>query len=409
MNNKLFLRNKQHINLGTIGHVDHGKTTLTTAISYLLNIQGLSKKYNYSDIDSAPEEKIRGITINTTHIEYETFTKHCAHIDCPGHAVYIKNMIIGATQMDIAILVISIIDGIMPQTYEHLLLIKQIGIKDIIIFLNKEDLCDDIELIDFIKLEINELLIKYNFDLNYIKILTGSALNVINIIQKNKNYELIKSNIWIQKLIYLINEIDNIKISTRKINDDFLMPIEDIFSITGRGTVVTGKIEQGCINLNEEIEILKFEKSSIITTVIGLELSKKQLNQAQSGDNVGILLRNIQKKEIKRGMILSKPNKLKVSKFFISETYILTQEEGGRHKPFGIGYKPQFFIRTVDVTGEIKNIYSNNINQKIAIPGDKLTLYIELKHYIVLTLNMKFSIREGGKTIGAGIITNIIN
>ncbi|CRG98243.1 elongation factor Tu, putative (apicoplast) [Plasmodium gallinaceum] len=409
MNNKLFLRNKQHINLGTIGHVDHGKTTLTTAISYLLNIQGLSKKYNYSDIDSAPEEKIRGITINTTHIEYETFTKHCAHIDCPGHADYIKNMIIGATQMDIAILVISIIDGIMPQTYEHLLLIKQIGIKDIIIFLNKEDLCDDIELIDFIKLEINELLIKYNFDLNYIKILTGSALNVINIIQKNKNYELIKSNIWIQKLINLINEIDNIKISTRKINDDFLMPIEDIFSITGRGTVVTGKIEQGCINLNEEIEILKFEKSSIITTVIGLEMFKKQLNQAQSGDNVGILLRNIQKKEIKRGMILSKPNKLKVSKFFISETYILTQEEGGRHKPFGIGYKPQFFIRTVDVTGEIKNIYSNNINQKIAIPGDKLTLYIELKHYIVLTLNMKFSIREGGKTIGAGIITNIIN
>lgn len=410
MNNKLFLRNKQHINLGTIGHVDHGKTTLTTAISYLLNLQGLSKKYNYSDIDSAPEEKIRGITINTTHIEYETLTKHCAHIDCPGHSDYIKNMIIGATQMDIAILVISIIDGIMPQTYEHLLLIKQIGIKNIIIFLNKEDLCDDVELIDFIKLEVNELLIKYNFDLNYIHILTGSALNVINIIQKNKDYELIKSNIWIQKLNNLIQIIDNIIIPTRKINDYFLMSIEDVFSITGRGTVVTGKIEQGCINLNDEIEILKFEKSSPnLTTVIGLEMFKKQLTQAQSGDNVGILLRNIQKKDIKRGMILATPNKLKVYKSFIAETYILTKEEGGRHKPFNIGYKPQFFIRTVDVTGEIKNIYLNEKVQKVAIPGDKITLHIELKHYIVLTLNMKFSIREGGKTIGAGIITEIKN
>nr|QUL61514.1 elongation factor Tu [Haemoproteus columbae] len=409
MNNKLFIRNKQHINIGTIGHVDHGKTTLTTAISYLLNIQGLSKKYNYNDIDSSPEEKIRGITINTTHIEYETMTKHCAHIDCPGHSDYIKNMIIGATQMDIAILVISIIDGIMPQTYEHLLLIKQIGIKDIIIFLNKEDLCDDIELIDFIKLEINELLNKYNFDLKYIHILTGSALNVINIIQKNKNFDQIKSNIWIKKLIELINIIDNIKIEIKKIDDYFLMPIEDVFSITGRGIVVTGKIEQGIININEEVEILKFEKSSIITTVIGLEMFKKQLYQAQSGDNVGILLRNIQKNELKRGMILSKPNKLKVYKNFIAEVYILTKEEGGRHKPFFKGYKPQFFIYTLDVTGEIINIYSNNIIQKMVMPGDKVTLNIELKHYVVLIKNMKFSIREGGKTIGAGIIVDIIN
>nr|AFN82335.1 Elongation factor Tu, apicoplast [Plasmodium cynomolgi]BBB58059.1 translation elongation factor Tu [Plasmodium cynomolgi] len=409
MNNKLFIRNKQHINLGTIGHVDHGKTTLTTAISYLLNLQGLSKKYNYSDIDSAPEEKIRGITINTTHIEYETITKHCAHIDCPGHSDYIKNMIIGATQMDIAILVISIIDGIMLQTYEHLLLIKQIGIKNIIIFLNKEDLCSDIELIDFIKLEIHELLVKYNFNLNNIHILTGSALNVINIIQKNKNYELIKSNIWIQKLNDLISIIDNIKINRDKLNDNFLMSIEDVFSITGRGTVVTGKIDQGYINLNEEVEILKFEKSSIFTTVIGLEMFKKQLIQAQSGDNVGILLRNVQKNEIKRGMILSTPNKLKVYKSFIAETYILTKEEGGRHKPFNVGYKPQFFIHTVDVTGEIKNIYLNNNIQKIGMPGDKLTLHIELKHYIVLILNLKFSIREGGKTIGAGIIIDIID
>ncbi|VVF13549.1 elongation factor Tu, putative (apicoplast) [Hepatocystis sp. ex Piliocolobus tephrosceles] len=409
MNNKLFIRNKQHINLGTIGHVDHGKTTLTTAISYLLNLKGLSKKYNYSDIDSAPEEKIRGITINTTHIEYETLTKHCAHIDCPGHSDYIKNMIIGATQMDIAILVISIIDGIMPQTYEHLLLIKQIGIKNIIIFLNKEDLCDDIELIDFIKLEVNELLSKYNFDLNNVKILTGSALNVINIIQKNKNYDLIKSDVWVQKLDSLIDIIDKFEIPIRKLNDDFFMSIEDVFSITGRGTVVTGKIDQGYININDEVEILKFEKSSIITTVIGLEMFKKQLIQAQSGDNVGVLLRNVQKKDIKRGMILSKPNKLKVYKSFISETYILTKEEGGRHKPFNVGYKPQFFIHTVDVTGEIINISLNNINQKIAMPGDKVTLHIELKHYIVLMLNMKFSIREGGKTIGAGIITNIIN
>nr|BAL70638.1 translation elongation factor Tu [Plasmodium coatneyi] len=409
MNNKLFIRNKQHINLGTIGHVDHGKTTLTTAISYLLNLQGLSKKYNYSDIDSAPEEKIRGITNNTTHIEYETITKHCAHIDCPGHSDYIKNMIIGATQMDIAILVISIIDGIMPQTYEHLLLIKQIGIKNIIIFLNKEDLCNDIELIDFIKLEIHELLVKYNFNLDNIHILVGSALNVINIIQKNKNYELIKSNIWIQKLNNLINIIDSIQINRDKLNEDFLMSIEDVFSITGRGTVVTGKIDQGHINLNEEVEILKFEKSSIFTTVIGLEMFKKQLIQAQSGDNVGILLRNIQKNEIKRGMILSTPNKLKVYKSFIAETYILTKEEGGRHKPFSIGYKPQFFIHTVDVTGEIKNIYLNNNIKKIGMPGDKLTLYIELKHYIVLILNQKFSIREGGKTIGAGIIIDIID
>ncbi|CAD2107692.1 elongation factor Tu, putative (apicoplast) [Plasmodium vinckei brucechwatti] len=409
MNNKLFIRNKQHINLGTIGHVDHGKTTLTTAISYLLNLQGLSKRYSYSDIDSSPEEKIRGITINTTHIEYETFTKHCAHIDCPGHSDYIKNMIIGATQMDIAILVISIIDGIMPQTYEHLLLIKQIGIKNLIIFLNKEDLCNDEELIDFIKLEINELLTKYNFDLNNIHILTGSALNVIDIIQKNKNYETIKSNIWVQKLNNLINIIDSIQIPIRNINDYFFMSIEDVFSITGRGTVVTGKIEQGCININNEVELLKFEKSSILTTVIGLEMFKKQLIQAQSGDNVGVLLRNVQKKDIKRGMILATPNKLKVYKLFTAEVYILTKDEGGRHKPFNIGYKPQFFIYTVDVTGEIKDICLNNISQKVAIPGDKLTLTIELKHYIVLTLNMKFSIREGGKTIGAGIITNIIN
>nr|AAZ78318.1 elongation factor Tu A [Plasmodium vivax] len=409
MNNKLFLRNKQRINLGTIGHVDHGKTTFSSPISYLLNLQGLSKKYNYSDIDSAPEEKIRGITINTTHIEYETITKHCAHIDCPGHSDYIKNMIIGATQMDIAILVISIIDGIMPQTYEHLLLIKQIGIKNVIIFLNKEDLCSDIELIDFIKLEIHELLVKYNFNLNNIHILAGSALNVVNIIQKNRNYELIKSNIGIQKLNELMEIIGNIIITSRIIGGYFLRAIEDVFSITGRGTVLKRPIEQGYINLNEEVEILKFEKSSIFTTVIGLEMFKKQLIQAQSGDNVGILLRNIQKNEIKRGMILSTPNKLKVYKSFIAETYILTKEEGGRHKPFNIGYKPQFFIHTVDVTGEIKNIYLNNNNQKIGIPGDKLTLHIELKHYIVLTLNMKFSIREGGKTIGARIITETKN
>nr|ABG21401.1 elongation factor Tu [Plasmodium vivax] len=409
MNNKIFLRNTHRINLGTIGHVDHGNTPYSSAISYLLNFQGLSKKYNYSDIDSAPEEKIRGITINTTHIEYETITKHCAHIDCPGHSDYIKNMIIGATQMDIAILVISIIDGIMPQTYEHLLLIKQIGIKNVIIFLNKEDLCSDIELIDFIKLEIHELLVKYNFNLNNTHILAGSALNVVNIIQKNRNYELIKSNIWIQKLNDLMDIIDNIKRNSRINEWYFLSAIEDVFSITGRGTVLKRPIEQGYINLNEEVEILKFEKSSIFTPVIGLEMFKKQLIQAQSGDNVGILLRNIQKNEIKRGMILSTPNKLKVYKSFIAETYILTKEEGGRHKPFNMGYKPPFFIPTVDVTGEIKNIYLNYNNQKIGIPGDKLTLHIELKHYIVLTLNMKFSIREGGKTIGARIITETKN
>nr|YP_008757402.1 elongation factor Tu [Leucocytozoon caulleryi]BAN94682.1 elongation factor Tu [Leucocytozoon caulleryi] len=409
MNNNLFIRNKQHINIGTIGHVDHGKTTLTTAISYLLNLQGLSKKYNYNDIDSSPEEKIRGITINATHIEYETINKHCAHIDCPGHADYIKNMIVGAAQMDVAILVISIIDGIMPQTYEHLLLIKQIGIENIIIFLNKEDLCDDIELIEFIKLEIYELLNKYNFNLNCIHILTGSALNVINIIQKEKDFNKIKSNIWIQKLNNLINIINDIKISPRKIKEDFFMPIEDIFSIIGRGTVVTGKVEQGCININDEVEILKFDKTSILTTIIGLEMFKKQLHQAQSGDNIGVLLRNIQKKDIKRGMILAKPNKFKVYKNFVAETYILTKEEGGRHKPFSIGYKPQFYLNTVDVTGLIKNIYFNDVIQKVAIPGDKITLYIELNHYIVLIPNMKFSIREGGKTIGAGIITKILN
>nr|AXX76198.1 elongation factor Tu [Babesia duncani] len=404
-----FIKIKPHINIGTIGHIDHGKTTLTSAITKILKAKGLIKKaYSYEDIDSAPEEKNRGITINTAHIEYETNLRHYAHIDCPGHADYIKNMIIGTAQMDGAILVISLIDGPMPQTKEHLLLAKQIGIKNLIIFLNKEDKITDSELVNFVEDETIELLEKYKFEKNSFCISSGSALKVLEILKENNKIDF--DNIWIKKILHLIDNIDtNIPTPNRDLKKSFLMSVEDSFSITGRGTVVTGKIEKGTIKIGDKIEILSYNKSKI-TSIADIEMFNKTLNQAEAGDNIGLLLRNIQKTDIKRGYIIAEPNSIKLYSKFKANLYILTKNEGGRHKPFTKGYKPQFFIRTIDITGEIISIYSvlDNSSTDIVMPGDNILADILLNKSIALEKEIKFAIREGGKTIGAGIIVDLL-
>lgn len=405
-----FLRKKPHINIGTIGHIDHGKTTLTAAITSILKAQGTAKKaYAYEDIDSTKEEKTRGITINTTHVEYESQSRHYAHIDCPGHADYIKNMITGTTQMDGAILVVSAVDGPMPQTVEHLLLAKQIGITKLIVFLNKEDQIEDKELIDFVEFEIKTLLDKYKFDSSTTPIISGSALKALEDIKTHSKNP--TKSIWVTKILKLITTIDSyIPEPIKNIDKPFLMSIENSFSITGRGTVATGKVERGTVKPGDQIELLS-SGTTKQTSVTGVEMFNKTLQQGEPGDNIGILLRGIAKTDLKRGDILSKPKTLKFYNIFKANLYVLTKDEGGRHKPFTTGYKPQFFIRTLNVTGEIILItsVSNNTKLELVMPGDNVHVNISLDKQAALETETKFAVREGGKTIGAGIIIDLIN
>ena len=402
MAKQIFKKNKPHLNIGTIGHVDHGKTTLTAALTYYLAKLNNTKAKSYSEIDSAPEEKERGITINTAHVEYETEQRHYAHIDCPGHADYIKNMITGAAQMDGAILVVSAVDGPMPQTREHLLLAKQVGVPNIVIFLNKTDLIDDEELLELVELEIRELLEKYEFDLNSTICVRGSALKALEYIEKGD-----LNNKWVIKLKQLLDVLDtSIPMPERKIDKPFLLSIEDVFSITGRGTVVTGKIERGIIKSGNAVDLIGFN-SLKNTTVVGVEMFQKILELGEAGDNVGVLLRGVQKIDVKRGMVLAKPYSIKPYSVFKAETYILSEDEGGRKKPIFEGYKPQFYFYTIDITGTIVFEIKNK-KQNMILPGDKINLTVNLMYSIALEKGMRFAIREGGKTIGAGIITDLI-
>jgi elongation factor Tu len=403
-----FERTKPHINIGTIGHVDHGKTTLTAAITMTLAATGNSKAKRYEDIDSAPEEKARGITINTAHVEYETTKRHYAHVDCPGHADYVKNMITGAAQMDGAILVVSGADGPMPQTKEHILLAKQVGVPNIVVFLNKEDQVDDNELLELVELEIRETLNNYEFPGDEIPIISGSALLSVEALTQNPKIQR-GENKWVDKILNLMDQVDEyIPTPVRETEKDFLMAVEDVFSITGRGTVATGRIERGKIKVGETVELVGL-KSTRTTTVTGLEMFQKSLDEAIAGDNVGVLLRGIQKGDIERGMVISKPGTIKPHTKFDSQVYILTKEEGGRHTPFFEGYRPQFYVRTTDVTGKIESFRSDNDSTtKMVMPGDRIKMEVELIQPIAIEKGMRFAIREGGRTVGAGIVLDII-
>jgi len=393
----VFERTKPHVNVGTIGHVDHGKTTLTAAILHVLNLAGFSaSKKSVDEIDNAPEERERGITIATTHCEYESEKRHYAHVDCPGHADYIKNMITGAAQMDGAILVVSATDGPMPQTREHILLARQVGVPQIVVFLNKVDMVDDPELVDLVEAEIRELLTKYEFDGDKIPVIRGSALKALE--SKSKDDEAAKP------ILDLIKALDDsIPEPVRDVDKPFLMPIEDIFSIEGRGTVVTGRIERGVVNLNEEIEIVGIRPTTK-TIVTGVEMFNKTLDKGQAGDNAGILLRGTKKEDVERGQVLAKPGSITPHTEFEGEIYILTKEEGGRHTPFFKGYKPQFYIRTTDVTGDV----TLPEGSEMVMPGDTVNLGVKLMAPVAMEDGMRFAIREGGKTVGAGVVTKII-
>lgn len=389
-----FERNLPHINVGTIGHVDHGKTTLTSAITKILSIKYGGSFKDYAEIDSAPEERERGITIATAHVEYKSEKRHYAHVDCPGHADYVKNMITGAAQMDGAILVVSAADGAMPQTREHILLARQVGVPSIIVYLNKVDMVDDEELIELVELEIRELLSKYNFPGDDIPIIKGSALKALNGDAK----------IGVESINELISKMDEyFKVPKRNIDLPFLMSIEDVFSISGRGTVVTGRIERGIVKIGEEIEIVGI-KPTVKTTCTGIEMFRKLLDEGRAGDNVGVLLRGIKKEDVERGQILAKPKTITPHTNFKAEIYILSKEEGGRHTPFFKGYRPQFYFRTTDVTGEV--ILPANV--EMIMPGDNISIEIKLISPIAMEEGLRFAIREGGKTIGAGVVSNII-
>lgn len=403
-----FERKKPHINIGTIGHVDHGKTTLTAAISMALAARDGGKGKKYDDIDSAPEEKARGITINTAHVEYETEARHYAHVDCPGHADYVKNMITGAAQMDGAILVVSGADGPMPQTKEHILLAKQVGVPHIVVFINKEDQVDDAELLELVELEVREILEHNKFPGEDTPMITGSALLALNALTENPNIKP-GDNKWVDKIYQLMDVVDSyIPTPKRETEKPFLMAIEDVFSITGRGTVATGRVERGTIKIGDSVEIIGFgsTKTSIVT---GLEMFQKTLEESIAGDNVGVLLRGIQKKDIQRGMVLAKPNSITPHTSFEAQVYVLKKDEGGREKPFFAGYRPQFYLRTTDVTGQIVSYMTNarEIPRMIA-PGDYIKLTIELIQPIAIERNMRFAIREGGKTIGACVVGRIL-
>ena len=389
-----FDRSKPHVNIGTIGHVDHGKTTLTSAITMVLAKKGLAQPRDFYSIDNAPEEKERGITINTSHVEYQTEKRHYAHVDCPGHADYIKNMVTGAAQMDGAILVVAADDGPMPQTREHILLAHQVNVPTMVVFLNKVDLVDDEELLDLVEMEVRELLNFYQFDGDNIPVIRGSALGAMHGEAK-----------WEEKVLELMNAVDEyIPIPARDIEKPFLLPVEDIFSITGRGTVATGRIETGVVQTGDELEIIGLGAEKKRTVCTGVEMFRKILDRGEAGDNVGLLLRGIDKKEIKRGMVLAKPGTITPHTKFKAEVYILKKEEGGRHTPFHNKYRPQFYLRTLDVTGEI--ILPEG--REMVVPGDNLTITVELIYPVALNVGLRFAIREGGRTVGAGTVTEII-
>jgi len=403
-----FERNKPHVNIGTIGHVDHGKTTLTAAITAALSLDGNAEMKAYADIDGAPEERARGITINTAHVEYETENRHYAHVDCPGHADYVKNMITGAAQMDGAILVVSAADGPMPQTREHILLSKQVGVPHIVVFLNKEDQVDDAELLELVELEIRELLSVYDFPGDDIPICPGSALQAVQAINLNPDLKR-GDNTWVDKIYALMDAVDSyIPTPERDTEKKFLMAIEDVFSITGRGTVATGRIERGVVKVGESVEIVGITDTKT-TTVTGIEMFQKTLDEGFAGDNVGLLLRGVNREDIERGMVLAAPGSITPHINFESEVYVLTKDEGGRHTPFFTGYRPQFYIRTTDVTGAITQFTADDGTiVEMVMPGDRIKMTAELIYPVAIESGMRFAIREGGRTIGAGVVSKII-
>ncbi len=390
-----FDRSKPHVNIGTIGHVDHGKTTLTAAITQVLAEKGLAEAKTFDQIDNAPEEKERGITINTSHVEYQTENRHYAHIDCPGHADYVKNMVTGAAQMDGAILVVAATDGPMPQTREHILLARQVGVPRIVVFLNKVDMVDDPELLDLVEMEVRDLLSFYGYDGANVPVIRGSALGALNREPK-----------WVEKVLELMKAVDEyIPLPLRDKDKPFLMPIEDVFTITGRGTVATGRIETGIINTGDEVEIIGFNADKLKTTVTGVEMFRKVLDYGEAGDNVGLLLRGIEKKDIRRGMVIAKPGSITPHTKFKAEVYILKKEEGGRHTPFHNKYRPQFYFRTTDVTGEIQL----EPGREMVMPGDNVTITVQLIAPVAMDKGLRFAIREGGRTVGAGQVTEILD
>ncbi len=395
MAKETFDRSKPHVNIGTIGHVDHGKTTLTAAITKVLSAKGLAEQRDFSSIDNAPEEKERGITINTAHVEYQTENRHYAHVDCPGHADYVKNMVTGAAQMDGAILVVAATDGPMPQTREHILLARQVGVPELVVFMNKVDLVDDPELLELVEMEIRELLSFYEFDGDNIPVIQGSALGGLN-----------GEAEWVEKIDELMEAVDTfIPIPERLIDKDFLMPVEDVFSITGRGTVATGRIERGIINSGDPVDILGMGAENLKSTVTGVEMFRKILDRGEAGDNVGLLLRGIEKTDIRRGMVICKPGSVTPHTHFKAEVYVLSKEEGGRHTPFFHKYRPQFYLRTTDVTGEI----TLPEGVEMVMPGDNVTIDVQLINKVAMEKGLRFAIREGGRTVGAGQVTEILD
>lgn len=402
-----FERNKPHINIGTIGHVDHGKTTLTAAITATLSTIGGAALKRYEDIDAAPEERARGITINTAHVEYETEVRHYAHVDCPGHADYVKNMITGAAQMDGAILVVSAADGAMPQTREHILLARQVGVKRLVVFLNKADQVDDPELIELVELELRELLQSYDYPGDEIPFVSGSALLAFEAVTADPKIQK-GANKWVDQIFALMDAVDSyIPTPEREIDKAFLMAVEDVFSITGRGTVATGRIERGQVLVGETIEIVGLSETKT-TTVTGVEMFQKTLDKGMAGDNIGLLLRGVQKADILRGMVLSKPGSINPHTKFDAEVYILTKDEGGRHTAIFKGYRPQFYVRTTDVTGQITEFSSEGNAIEMVMPGDNVSMRIELIAPIAIENGMRLAIREGGRTVGSGLVTKII-
>lgn len=395
MAKETFQRTKPHLNIGTIGHVDHGKTTLTAAITKVLAEKGLAEKKDFSQIDAAPEEKERGITINTAHVEYQTENRHYAHVDCPGHADYVKNMVTGAAQMDGAILVVAATDGPMPQTREHILLCRQVNVPRIVVFMNKVDMVDDPELLELVEIEVRDLLSSYDYDGDNTPIIKGSALGALN-----------GEPQWVASIDELMKAVDTwIEQPQRDQDKPFLMPIEDVFSITGRGTVATGRIEAGIINSGDSVDIVGMGDEKLTSTVTGVEMFRKILDRGEAGDNVGLLLRGIEKTDIRRGMVIAKPGSITPHKKFKAEVYILTKEEGGRHTPFHNNYRPQFYVRTTDVTGNI----TLPEGTEMVMPGDNLTITVELHQPIALNTGLRFAIREGGRTVGAGQVTEILD
>jgi len=402
-----FERIKPHINVGTIGHVDHGKTTLTAAITATLSTLGGAVLKKYEDIDAAPEERARGITINTAHVEYETDFRHYAHVDCPGHADYVKNMITGAAQMDGAILVVSAVDGAMPQTREHILLARQVGVKKLVVFLNKADQVNDPELVELVELELRELLQNYDYPGDEIPFISGSALLAFDAVTKNPKVQK-GENQWVDKIFNLMQAVDDyIPTPEREIDKPFLLAIEDVFSITGRGTVATGRIERGMILVGDTVEIVGITETKT-TTITGLEMFQKTLDKGMAGDNIGILLRGVQKTDVLRGMVLSKPGSIKPHTKFDAEVYILTKDEGGRHTSIFKGYRPQFYVRTTDVTGAITEFSAEGEAIEMVMPGDTVSMSIELIAPIAIENGMRLAIREGGRTVGSGLVTKIL-